>query len=52
VHRAFQIIRNRPKMSAGRERVASTPVVQEALDKARRAREMLRPYIPKGAAEI
>jgi hypothetical protein len=52
VHRAFQVISNRPSMNPGRQRVASTPVVQEALDKARRAREMLRPYIPKGTAEI
>jgi hypothetical protein len=46
VHRAFQV-RNRQG-----QRVGSTPVVQEALDKARRARELLRSYIPEGTAEI
>lgn len=45
VHRAFQEIK-------GNEWVGSTPVVQEALDKCRHARELLRPYIPEGTAEI
>ena len=46
VHRAFQV-----KNEEG-ERVGSTLVVEDALDKARRARELLRPYAPKGTAEI
>jgi hypothetical protein len=47
VHRAFQV-----RSQAGDQWVGLTPVVEEALDKSRRARELLRPYIPEGAAEI
>jgi hypothetical protein len=46
VPRAFQV------RSGGGERVGSTPVVEDALDKSRRARELLRKYIPEGTAEI
>jgi hypothetical protein len=45
VHRAFQV---RTKGEWRRQ----TPVVEEALNKARRARELLRPHIPEGTAEI
>jgi hypothetical protein len=46
VPRAFQV-----RNPAG-GRVASTPVVQDALDKSKLARGLLSPYIPHGAAEI
>jgi hypothetical protein len=46
VHRAFQVRDEQGQW------VRSTPVVQEALDKAKRARELLHPYIPAGTAEI
>jgi hypothetical protein len=46
VHRAFQV---RTKQG---QWMGQTPVVEEALDKARRARELLRPHIPEGTAEI
>jgi hypothetical protein len=46
VHRAFQV-----RTKEG-QWMGQTPVVEEALDKARRARELLRPHIPEGTAEI
>jgi hypothetical protein len=46
VPRAFQVRNEQGQW------VRSTPVVQQALDKAKRARELLRPYIPDGTAEI
>ena len=46
VPRAFQVRNNEG------QRVGATPVIEDALDKSRRAREMLRPYIPEGTAEI
>jgi hypothetical protein len=46
VHRAFQV---RTKQG---QWMGQTPVVEEALNKARRARELLRPHIPEGTAEI
>jgi hypothetical protein len=46
VPRAFQV-----RDQAGK-RVASTPVVQEALDKSRLAHGLLSQYTPDGAAEI
>jgi hypothetical protein len=46
VHRAFQVRTKRGQWTR------QTPVVQEALDKAKRARELLQPHIPKGTAEI
>lgn len=45
VHRAFQVRQQG-------QWVRSTPVVQEALDKAKRAQELLRPYLPNDAAAI
>lgn len=46
VHRAFQV---RSKQG---QWMRQTPVVEEALNKARRARELLHPHIPEGTAEI
>ena len=46
VHRAFQVRSNQG------EWVGQTPVVRDALDKARSAREQLRSYGPKDATEI